>query len=159
MPLNASGVSYSPLVLTMYSIRLFSILPPGTSLCSAPNARFTSSDVSAAASIFFWSSQMRTCRSPPLPAAAYRDGSHTGNLLYVPLQRLVGIVRQILDGPVAPDSDPDDGLVLGADLLDHRRLGFLRQLVANGSDLVAHVLGRQIDVPLKMELHGHDGEL
>ncbi len=65
--LKAAGVSYSPLVLTIYSMREFSTRPPGTSRCSWPSARFTSSAVRAAASSFCRSSQNRTWRvRPPL---------------------------------------------------------------------------------------------
>ena len=60
------------------------------------------------------------------PAAAHGHRSDPGDLFNVALQDFIGIMRQVLDGPVSPDRDPDDGLVLGADLLDHRRFRVLR---------------------------------
>ena len=98
---------------------------------------------------------------PDLPRAAAVHGhrTHAGDLLDVTLQDLVRIVGQVLDVPVSPYGDPDDRLVLGADLLDHRRIRILGQAVPHGRDLIADILCRLFHIPFEKELHRDNGVL
>ena len=90
-------------------------------------------------------------------AAAHGHRPDSGNLFDIPFQDLVSIMRQVLYGAISPDSDPNDGLVLGADLLDHRRVRVLRQTIADGGNLITNVLGSLFKVSFKIEFHGYDG--
>ncbi len=67
---------------------------------------------------------------------------------------LVGVVRE-LAGVETGQRHPQHGLRVDVELLDDRRFGVERQLADRARDLVAHILGRDVDVALGGEHDGH----
>ena len=70
------------------------------------------------------------------------------------LDHLVGVIRQ-LAGVEACQRHPQHGLRVDVEFLHDRRLGIERQLPDRTGDLVADVLGRDVDVALEGEGDGH----
>jgi hypothetical protein len=59
---------------------------------------------------------------------------------------------------VAGDAVEDDGELAEAELDDERLAGVLRQVLFREADLVADVLGREIEVGTPFELDADDGD-
>ena len=66
---------------------------------------------------------------------------------------MADVLAHLDQGSVGVHGKPQHGLVAEILLVDHRRLDVTRELEAGAGDLVADVLGRDVDVRSQLELH------
>ena len=83
-----------------------------------------------------------------LAEAGDEDVADPGHRLQLGLDHLVRVVRQ-LAGVEPGERHPQHRLGVDVELLHDRRLGVQRQLADRAGDLVAHVLGGDVDVALE----------
>ena len=89
-----------------------------------------------------------------LAEARHEDVADPGHRLQLGFDHLVGVVRE-LAGVETGEGHPEHGLGVGVELLDDGRLGVEGQLADRSGNLVADVLGGDVDVALGGEHHGH----
>jgi hypothetical protein len=73
------------------------------------------------------------------------------------LHDLVGQLRQLAQRQVAGHRHREDGRLVIVELRDDRRLGVAGQVLDRGGDLLAHVLGGDVDVAPEVEVEDDDG--
>ena len=93
--------------------------------------------------------------------AAQVDVAHAGHHGQVVLEVLADVAGELGQGDLGArfglEHQPDDGLVLGVDLLDDGRVDLRGQVALGLGDAALHVLHRGVDAAVEVELHGDPG--